>query len=63
MAYTPKEGTGTLFRNKKHEEGDNQPNARGEALIGGVLYEISAWTKSDKNGDKFQSLSIKPKRQ
>lgn len=52
-----------LFRNKQKAEGDNQPNAGGEALIGGVLYEIASWTKISKTGDKFQSLSIRPKRE
>jgi hypothetical protein len=59
MAYELREGQGTLFRNDKREK-DSQPNARGEAMIGGVVYEISAWTKEGKKG-KFQSLSIKPK--
>ena len=60
MAYEHKEGSGTLFRNKHHEEGDRKPNATGEALIGGVLYEVAAWTKEGAKG-KWQSLSFKPK--
>jgi hypothetical protein len=61
MAFELREGQGSLFRNE-NRTGDNQPNARGDALIGGVVYEISAWTKEGKKG-KFQSLSIKPKQQ
>ena len=60
MAYELREGSGSLFKNK-HKEKDSQPNARGEAKIGGVVYEISAWTKRDKNGEPWQSLAIKPK--
>jgi hypothetical protein len=62
MAYEPREMSGNLFKNDKREK-DTQPNARGTALIDGVLYEISAWTKETKSGDKWQSLSFKPKQQ
>lgn len=60
MAWEMREGQGSLFRNEGRTEGSNQPNARGTALIGGVLYEVSAWTKEGAKG-KFQSLSFKPK--
>lgn len=59
MAYEPKDNSGTLFRNDKREK-DSQPHARGEAMIGGVLYEVAAWTKEGRNG-RFQSLSFKEK--
>lgn len=62
MAYENREGSGSLFANRKREK-ETHPNARGDALIGGVLYEISAWTKTDKNGQKWQSLSFKPKQE
>lgn len=58
--YTPKEGAGSLFANK-HKERDNHPDERGDAMIGGVLYEVAAWIKKDRNGNAFRSLSIKPK--
>lgn len=60
MAFEQKEGQGVLWKNTRREK-DSQPNARGEALIGGVLYEISAWTKRKADGEPFQSLAIKPK--
>lgn len=60
MAFEQKEGQGVLWKNTRREN-DSQPNARGEALIGGVLYEISAWTKRKGDGEPFQSLAIKPK--
>lgn len=60
MAYEQRPNSGQLFKNNKRDK-ETQPNARGEAMIGGVLYEISAWTKRDKNGNPWQSLSFKPK--
>lgn len=59
MAFELREGQGSLFKNTNRTS-DKQPHARGDALIGGVVYEISAWTKEGRKG-KFQSLSIKPK--
>lgn len=59
MAYELRDGQGTLFKND-NRTADNHPNARGEAMIGGVLYEIASWTKEGRKG-KFQSLSFKPK--
>lgn len=59
MTYELRDNSGTLFRNDKREK-DSQPHARGEALIGGVLYEVAAWTKEGRNS-RFQSLSFKEK--
>ena len=59
MAYTPKDNTGTLFRNERREK-DTHPNAKGTALIDGVEYWVSAWTKSSDKGN-FQSLSFQRK--
>lgn len=57
MAYEQRDNSGILFKNDKREK-DSHPNARGTAMIGGVMYEVSAWTKEGKKG-KFQSLSFK----
>lgn len=62
MAFETRELSGALFKNGKREK-DTQPNAKGECRIGGVLYEVSAWTKKDKNGNPWQSLSFKEKEQ
>jgi hypothetical protein len=62
MSYTPKDNSGSLFKNDKREK-DTHPNAKGTALIGGVEYWVSAWTKQRDNGEKWQSLSFTPKEQ
>lgn len=60
MAFEMKENSGSLFKNDKKEK-DTHPNAKGTALIGGVEYWVSAWTKKDKNGNNWQSLAFTPK--
>jgi len=62
MAYTPKDGSGALF---KSDKGDNpaRPDYRGDLMVGGVVYEVSGWIKPlPSNPEKrFMSLSAKPK--
>lgn len=60
MAYETKNNTGSIFRNDRREK-DTHPHAKGSALIDGVEYWVSAWTKTDKNGDKYQSLAFTAK--
>lgn len=60
MAYEQRDNSGSLFRNDKKEQ-DSHPNAKGSAMIDGVEYWVSAWTKKDKNGNPWQSLSFKRK--
>ena len=59
MAYEQRENSGTLFRNDKREK-DTHPHAKGSALIDGVEYWVSAWTKEGKDG-RYQSLAFKRK--
>ena len=59
MAFEQRDNSGVLFKNEKREK-DSHPNATGHAMIDGVEYWVSAWTKDGKNG-KFQSLSFKKK--
>ena len=58
--FVQKELTGSMFKNQKKLT-DNHPNMTGSALIAGVEYYVSAWTKTDKNGNKWQSLSFTKK--
>lgn len=54
--------TGALFINDRRQN-ENQPNAKGSVNIDGVEYWVSAWTKTSKAGQKFQSLSFTRKEQ
>lgn len=47
---------------KAEQKSEKAPGYRGDIMLGGVVYEISAWVKEGKNG-KFFSLSGKPKGQ
>lgn len=60
MAFEQRDNSGALFRNAKKSE-EKHPNATGTAMIGGVMYYISSWTKTTNTGDKFQSLAFKRK--
>jgi hypothetical protein len=60
MAYEQRDNSGSLFKNNKREK-DTHPNATGSAMVDGVEYYVSAWTKQDKNGNPWQSLSFKRK--
>jgi hypothetical protein len=60
MSYTPKDNTGSMFKNDKKET-DSHPNAKGSALIDGVEYWVDAWTNTTQAGDKYQSLKFKRK--
>lgn len=57
MAFQQKPNTGSIFKNDMKTT-DTQPNAKGSALIGGKEYWVSSWTKTDKNGQKYQSLAF-----
>lgn len=59
MSFEQRDNSGALFRNDKKEK-VTHPNATGTAMIDGVMYYVSAWTKEGKSG-KFQSLSFKRK--
>jgi len=60
MAFEQRDMSGSLFRNDK-KESESHPNAKGSAKIDGVDYWLDAWTKKDKNGNPWQSLSFKRK--
>lgn len=61
MAYEHKEGQGSLFKNEK--QNDRQPDFKGTILIGGVTYEIAAWTRRTQNGKEYFSLQASLPRQ
>lgn len=59
MAYEPKDGSGSLFKNDKGDN-PNRPDYRGDIMVEGVVYSLSAWIKEGQKG-KFMSLSASPK--
>ena len=61
MAYVQNNNSGSIFKNDKKET-DKHPNGKGSALIDGVEYWVSAWTKESKDGDKYQSLAFEKKK-
>ena len=60
MAFEQKDNSGAIFKNK-NPKSDKSPPLTGNALIGGVEYWVSAWTKTDKNGEKWVSFAVSPK--
>ena len=59
MAYEQKELSGSLFKNVRKTT-DSHPNLQGSALINGVEYWVSGWTKDGAKG-KWISLAFKTK--
>lgn len=59
MAYEKKDGSGALFKNDRKEK-ESHPDYKGDILINGTEYWLSAWIKEGKSG-KFMSLSAQPK--
>ena len=57
--YQTKDFTGSLFANDRKEK-DTDPNAKGTAVIDGVEYWVSAWTREGENG-RWQSLAFTKK--
>jgi hypothetical protein len=60
MAYEPKNGELTVWKNDKYVTGGNQPYAKGTGLdLNGVEIDVALWMpKSDKV--KGFNLTIKP---
>lgn len=53
---------GVLFKNNDKET-DNHPDYKGHGNLDGVDCWLSAWIKESKAGEKYMSLSMKPKEQ
>ena len=54
---------GVLFKNDNHGDNPKRPQYRGSLNVNGAEYNISAWIKeSRKDGSKFMSLSVEPKK-
>ena len=59
MAFEQRDNEGAIFRNQKKTK-DTHPGMTGKAMIGGVMYWVSAWTKERQNGEKYITMSFKP---
>ena len=60
MAYEPKAGSFSLFKNDRKEK-DTHPDYRGDGLdLSGNPVWVSAWLKEGAKG-KFMSCSMQPK--
>lgn len=53
---------GVLFKNED-KESDSHADYRGNINIDGKEFWLNAWIKTSKKGQKFMSLSVKPKPQ
>ena len=56
MAYIPKEGSGSLFKNDR-KQSDSHPDYTGTIMVAGKEMWLSGWVKEGKKG-KFFSISI-----
>jgi len=56
MAYTPKEGSGSLFKNNR-KTSETHPDYTGSIMLNGKEHWLSAWVKEGKSG-KFFSVSV-----
>ena len=61
MAYTPKEGSGSLFKNDRKTT-ETHPDYSGTIMVNGKEHWLSAWVKEGQKG-KFFSVSIGKEKQ
>lgn len=61
MAYIPKEGAGSLFKNDRKTT-DTHPDYTGSIMLNGKEHWLSAWVKEGTKG-KFFSVSVGKEKQ
>jgi hypothetical protein len=61
MAYVPKEGSGSLFKNDRKNT-ETHPDYTGSIMVNGHEHYLSAWVKEGAKG-KFFSVSIGKEKQ
>jgi uncharacterized protein (DUF736 family) len=61
MAYEPRPGSLSLFKNDRKEK-ESHPDYKGDGLLpDGTPAWISAWLKTSSKGTKFFSISVQAK--
>lgn len=60
MAFEKRDNTGAIFKNK-NPKSEKSPPLTGNMMVNGVEYWVSAWSKNDKNGEKWISVALTPK--
>jgi len=58
MAYTIKNGQGTLGKNKRKQD-ERQPDITGKFMLNDKLYYISGWMHKTQEGRIWYSLSVR----
>lgn len=56
-----RDNSGALFKNK-NKKTDKHPDMTGKGMVYGQEVEISAWSKTDRNGNTFFSISFREPR-
>lgn len=52
-----KDMTGVLFKNHR-KQNDKHPDYTGNATVEGYEYELSAWIKESKKGNKYMKITF-----
>lgn len=61
MAYELRDGSGNIFKNQYHEEGDSKPQYKGEVMWRGEKIEIALWVKEGQKGKFFSAKLQEPR--
>ena len=57
MDHKTKDNSGALFINDRKDK-ETQPDFKGNIIVKGVKYYISAWDNVSKTGDAYLSLAL-----
>lgn len=60
MAYEKRDNSGSMFKNERKRH-DSDANMTGSIMVAGQEYWINGWTKTKADGEKWISLSVRPK--
>jgi hypothetical protein len=63
MAFEVRENKGALFKNNNKREGKQDADYSGQINVEGKLYWLNGWINTDKNGNKYLGVTVRPKQQ